>query len=80
VALLVLLLRAMHKAALHADPDDPLPAAVRDIGMGLAIGGLLLHVWIYFAVALTFWATAGLLTGEDQSTAAPPPTAPSPHL
>jgi hypothetical protein len=65
IAMLVLLLRRLGSAARTADPDDLLPGALRGITTGLAVGGLLLHVWAYLPVALTSWGASGLAISDD---------------
>jgi hypothetical protein len=37
----------------------PVAAAVLAAGVGLAVGGLFLHVWLDFQTSLTFWPLAG---------------------
>jgi hypothetical protein len=44
-----------------------LPAAMCAAGLGLAIGGFFLHIWLDFATALTYWSLAGLALNGSKS-------------
>jgi hypothetical protein len=55
-------------------PDGELPAAVFAAGGGLLVGGLFLHIWTSFPVALAFWGMCGaVLAATDSARAAQPP-------
>jgi hypothetical protein len=66
VVMLVALLRRLAQARDSALEDDPLAAALRPAGIGLAIGGLFLHIWLGLAMAMTFWGGAGLIIGVSE--------------
>ena len=59
IALLITLLRRL-RAPGGPTPHDTLRGGVWQAGIALAIGGLLLHVWIYLHVAWIWWGAAGL--------------------
>jgi hypothetical protein len=57
VALYALLLVRLRRVKTEAAPAA---SAMYAAGLGLAVGGLFLHVWLDFSTALTFWGLAGL--------------------
>jgi len=64
VVLTVLLLRKLGWAARHA--PQSMAGAVFPLGVGLAIGGLFLHIWLGLSLGLAFWAAAGLAIGQAE--------------
>lgn len=65
--LVILLLRQIGRARAR-DTEGTFSSAVRAAAVALSIGGLFLHVWLYYAAASTLWALAGLAIGvHDRS-------------
>ena len=64
VILLLTLLFALARARAADDPDVALATALFAVGVGLALGGFMLHVWLDFTLAWSFWGGAGLATGR----------------
>jgi hypothetical protein len=62
IAFIGLLISTIAALGRRARSDDPhgLATAMCAAGVGLAIGGFFLHIWLDFATALTFWSLAGL--------------------
>ncbi len=61
IALLVVLLVRLRRAALQDGPGRHLAGALWCAGLGLAVGGLFLHVWLDFATAVPFWSLAAVV-------------------
>lgn len=68
VTLTVLLLRRLRWAA--NDGADEVAGAVYPLGVGLAVGGMFLHIWLGLSLGLTFWAAAGLALAGSEGSAA----------
>jgi hypothetical protein len=64
VALTVAVALRLNRAARKV-PDAAI-SAVRGAAVGLAIGAFLLHTWLEFAVAWTFWGLAGACLGISE--------------
>jgi hypothetical protein len=88
IALIVMLLVTLRRAESSDEPGFPLAHALFAVGVGLAVGGLLQHVWLELPLAWTFWAGAGLAIGAAdrrreawaEERGARQPISPSDHL
>ena len=61
--LLGALVLALRRRALAGGPGAGTASALAAAGLGLAVGGMFLHVWLDFTTAVTFWALAGAALG-----------------
>jgi hypothetical protein len=66
VALLFLVIRRLSRAEIADDHSAPLARGLRLAALGLVIGGLFLHVWLDFALAISLWGGAGLAIGTAE--------------
>ena len=66
VALLFLIVRRLSRAEAGDDEAAPLARGLRLAAVALAVGGLFLHVWLDFGLAITFWGGAGLAIGTAE--------------
>jgi hypothetical protein len=72
IALLVTVVRRLYRTAL-TDRSEWFGAGVFCAGLGLAVSGLLLHVWLDYSTALTFWGAAGLALSRAELDASATP-------
>jgi hypothetical protein len=63
IALLFLVVRHLGRAESADDDTTPLARGIRLAALGLVVGGLFLHVWLDFSLAITLWGGAGLAIG-----------------
>jgi hypothetical protein len=80
MAMLFLVVGRLRRAQRDDDDDSPLASGLFLAGLGLAVGGFFLHVWLDFSLAISFWGGAGLAIGvaeqqrhatQEQVTAVP---------
>lgn len=62
-ALLGVAVVRLRRAALGGGPGAGTASGLAAAGLGLAVGGMFLHVWLDFTTAVTFWALAGAALG-----------------
>jgi hypothetical protein len=84
VAMLFLVIRRLGRAEAADDGTAPLARGLRLAALGLVVGGLFLHVWLDFGLAISLWGGAGLAIGtaerlESRAREPSPPGDPSPH-
>lgn len=70
IALVVMLLVALFRRA-RAPTATVLEGGAAAAGLGLAVGGMFLHVWTSIPTAWTFWLIAGLALAPSSPDAAP---------
>ncbi len=75
IVLVIMLLVALFRRA-RAPTATPLEGGAAAAGLGLAVGGMFLHVWTSIPTAWTFWLVAGLALAPRASASAPPPDEP----
>jgi hypothetical protein len=66
IALLFLVVRRLGRAEAADDDAAPLARGLRLAAIALAVGGLFLHVWLDFGLAITLWGGAGLAIGTAE--------------
>jgi hypothetical protein len=66
IALLYLVVRRLGRAESADDDRAPLARGIRLAALGLVVGGLFLHVWLDFSLAITLWGGAGLAIGTAE--------------
>ncbi|MEY2565794.1 MAG: hypothetical protein QOE35_323 [Actinomycetota bacterium] len=75
IILIGVLLRSLRRAADIAW-DVPLASAARTAAWGLVVGGLFLHVWLYYGASFTMWGLAGMALRAAESRQLEPTPAP----
>lgn len=71
ILLVVVVLRRLGQAR-RDDPDGFFTSGTRAGAVALAFGALFLHVWLYYAAAVTMWAMAGIALARSSSSRAEP--------
>lgn len=66
VALLILLVRHLSRAQAADEDSAPIARGLKLAVLGLMVGGLFLHVWLDFGLAISLWGGAGLAVGTAE--------------